>query len=125
MDRIVRGEEIKLFNAGDLYRDWTFIEDILSGVLPALDKPLGYEVINLGRGEPVRVGDFVQIGEELVGKPARLSAPDAPPTEPPITYADVSKARLLLGYAPQTSIRDGLARTWEWYKATYPIYTAE
>jgi UDP-glucuronate 4-epimerase len=125
MDRIVRGEEITLFNAGELHRDWTYIEDIVAGVVAALDRPLGYEVINLGRGEPVRVGDFVQIGEELVGKPARLSTPDAPPTEPPITYADVSKARRLLDYAPGTSIRDGLARTWAWYQATYPVPTIE
>lgn len=125
MHRIVHGEEIKLFNAGELHRDWTFVDDILSGVLAALDRPLGYEIFNLGRGEPVRVADFVKIGEELVGKPAILSTPDAPPTEPPITYADVSKARKLLDYAPQTSIREGLARTWEWYKATYPLETAE
>jgi UDP-glucuronate 4-epimerase len=125
MDRIERGEEIALFDAGELHRDWTYIEDIIAGVLAALDKPLGYDIINLGRGEPVRVGDFVQIGEELVGKKAILSTPDAPPTEPPITYADVSKARRLLDYAPQTSIRDGLARTWEWYQATYLPTTTE
>lgn len=125
MDRIVRGEEIALFDAGEMHRDWTYIEDVIAGVLAALDTPLGYEIVNLGRGEPVRVGDFVQIGEELVGKKARLTTPQAPPTEPRITYADISKARRLLGYAPQTSIRDGLARTWEWYQATYPVPTTE
>ncbi len=117
MDRIVRGETITLFDAGDMHRDWTYVDDIIAGVVAALDKPLGYEILNIGRGEPVHLREFVTIIEEIVGHPAVLEAPPAPPSEPPITYADVGKARQLLGYKPQISVREGLTKTWEWYQA--------
>jgi UDP-glucuronate 4-epimerase len=116
MNRILNDEEIVLFNNGDLHRDWTFVGDIVSGVVAALDTPQGYEIVNLGRGEPVHLGSFVKIIEELVGQPARLVMREAPPSEPPITYANVDKARRLFGYDPHTSIREGLAATWAWYQ---------
>ena len=72
MDRILKGEEITLYNNGDMHRDWTYVDDIVRGIMAALDKPLGYEIINIGRGEPVRLGDFVDIIQELIGKKARL-----------------------------------------------------
>jgi UDP-glucuronate 4-epimerase len=115
-DCIVHDREFTLYEAGEMYRDWTYIADIVSGVVAAVDRPLGYEAINLGRGEPVRMADFVELVEELVGKPARMTAPPAPPSEPPITYADVTKARDLLGYNPTISVADGMHRFWEWYQ---------
>jgi UDP-glucuronate 4-epimerase len=116
VDSIVRGKTITLFDAGDMKRDWTYVGDIAAGVHLALDKPLGYEVINLGRGEPVLMRDFVTIIEELVGKKATLDTPPAPPSEPKITFANIDKARRLLGYNPQTPVRDGLERLWQWYR---------
>ncbi len=118
MDRMLRGEPITLFDAGELHRDWTYIDDIVAGVVAALDTPLGYEIINLGRGEPVRLGDFIDMIADLVGRTPHINAVPAPPSEPPQTYANVDKARRLLSYDPQTSIHDGLARTWEWFQAT-------
>ena len=118
-DRIYRGETITLFNAGQMKRDWTYVDDIVQGVALAVDKPLGYEVINLGRGEPILMADFVTIIEELVGKKAILETPDAPPSEPAITFANIDKARELLGYNPQTPVADGLAKLWEWYQRQY------
>jgi UDP-glucuronate 4-epimerase len=116
MHRIVNGREIQLFDAGQMKRDWTYVDDIIAGVVAAIDRPLGYEIINLGRGEPVLMADFVDIVEELVGKRAILATPAAPPSEPKINFADVSKARRLLGYDPKTSVTDGLARMWDWYR---------
>jgi UDP-glucuronate 4-epimerase len=116
MDRIVRGESITLFDAGEMHRDWTYVDDITAGVTAALDTSLGYDIINIGRGEPVHVREFVTIIEEMVGREAILETPSAPPSEPPITYADVGKARQLLGYKPRTSVREGLLKTWEWYQ---------
>ena len=84
--------------------------------MAALDKPLGYDVLNIGRGEPVRLGDFIDIIQELVGKPARIKHAPAPASEPPITYASIEKAQRLFSYQPHTSIRDGLPRTWKWYQ---------
>jgi UDP-glucuronate 4-epimerase len=116
MDRIVNGQEITVYNGGELHRDWTFVEDIVQGVVAACDHPLGYEVINIGRGQPVRLGDFVDIIQEMVGKPAIVKSVEAPPSEPAITFASIEKAQRLLGYQPHTSIREGLAATWEWYQ---------
>jgi UDP-glucuronate 4-epimerase len=118
-DRIARGDTITLFDAGDMKRDWTYVDDIVSGVSAAMDKPLGYEVVNLGRGEPVLMKDFVTIVEGLVGKKAVLETPPAPASEPKITFANIDKARELLGYAPQTAIADGLAELWKWYQKQY------
>ena len=115
-DRIVNGEEIKLFDAGQMKRDWTYIDDIVGGIIAALERPLGYEIINLGRGEPVLMADFVEIIEKLVGKKAVVSTPAAPPSEPKITFANIDKARRLLDYNPQTSVADGLAALWRWYQ---------
>lgn len=120
MARILNGEEITLFENGEMHRDWTYVDDIVGGVVAALDEPLGYEILNLGRGEPVRLGDFVEIIEELVGQPARINAVPAPASEPPITYASTEKIQRLLNYQPVTSIHEGLARTWEWYQTVPP-----
>ncbi|GIK42511.1 MAG: epimerase [Chloroflexota bacterium] len=115
-ERIVKGEEIKLFDAGQLKRDWTYVDDIVSGIIAALERPLGYEIINLGRGEPVLMADFVEIVEDLVGKKAVLSTPPAPASEPKVTFANIDKARHLLDYNPQTPVAEGLAKMWAWYQ---------
>jgi UDP-glucuronate 4-epimerase len=115
-DSIVHSKEIKLFDAGQLKRDWTYVDDIVSGIVAALDRPLGYQIINLGRGEPVLMADFVNIIEQLVGKKAILTTPSAPPSEPKITFANIDKARRLLDYHPQTPVAEGLAHLWNWYQ---------
>jgi UDP-glucuronate 4-epimerase len=115
-DRIVRGEEIPLFDAGRLMRDWTFVDDINAGVIAALDRPLGYEIINLGRGEPILMSDFVKQIEALVGREARLATPPAPPSEPRVTFADIGRARRLLDYEPKTPLAEGLVALFAWYQ---------
>ncbi len=117
-DRVVTGEKITLFDNGQMKRDWTYVEDIVSGVVAALDKPLGYEVVNLGRGEPVLMADFVSIVEDLVGKKANIEDVPAPASEPKINFANVDKARQLLDYNPQTPVDEGLANLWAWYRDT-------
>jgi UDP-glucuronate 4-epimerase len=115
-DRIYRGEPITLFDAGRMKRDWTYIDDIVSGVILALEAELGYEIINLGRGEPVLMSDFVSVVEGLIGKPAILETPDAPASEPKITFANIHKAQQLLGYSPRTQVEAGLEKLWHWYR---------
>lgn len=115
-DRVVRGAEIALFDAGRLRRDWTYVDDVVSGVIAALERPMGYRIINLGRGEPVLMADFVAIIETLVGKKATLSTPPAPDSEPQVTFADIGLARRLLDYRPDTPVDTGLLRLWEWYR---------
>lgn len=118
-DRIARGETITLFDAGQMKRDWTYVDDIVAGVVLALDKPLGYEQVNLGRGEPVLMADFVEILEDIIGKKAILDTPPAPASEPAITFANIDKAQRLLGYAPKTPVREGLEKLWAWYEKTH------
>lgn len=121
LDAIVRKKEIMLYNGGQMRRDWTYIEDINAGILAALERPLGHEIINLGCGEPETMTAFVEIMEELTRRKAILKDVPAPPSDPPITYCDNSKARRLLDFDPQTSLREGLANTWQWYSRKYGI----
>lgn len=116
LDATQTGEEIKLFNGGDIHRDWTYIADTVEGVLAALDRPLGYEIINLGCGAPISLRDFVEIIEEYADKGINTVSVPTPLSDPPITYCNNSKARDLLGFAPSFPIREGLWRTWEWYR---------
>ena len=116
MEAAQTGEEIKLFNGGEIHRDWTYIADTVKGVLAALDKPLGYEVINLGCGAPISLNEFVEIIEEFAGKHINTVSVPTPPSDPPITFCDNSKARELLSFAPSVSIREGLRQTWNWYR---------
>ena len=115
-DSICKGREIPLYNGGEMWRDWTFVEDITDGVVAALDRPLGYEIINLGRGEPVLLGEFVSTMEQLAGKKANLREEPKLAADVVRTYADVSKARRLLDYDPQVSVPEGVRRFWDWYR---------
>ena len=117
LDSVVHGKTIKLFDAGQMQRDWTYVDDIVDGVVRAMVTPLGYGILNLGRGEPVLMAEFVRIIERLVGRSAKLETPAAPASEPKITFADIGRARDRLGYDPQTSIFDGLSRMWDWYRS--------
>jgi len=117
IEAICQDQPITLFNGGDLQRDWTYIDDIVEGIVAALDCPLGYEIVNLGCGAPISMTEFVDFVEQLSGKKAKRINKPAPPSEPPITYCDNSRARRLLGFAPTVSVREGLTRTWEWYTA--------
>ncbi|MGQ9792451.1 MAG: GDP-mannose 4,6-dehydratase [Anaerolineae bacterium] len=112
----VNGTPVRLFDGGRMRRDWTYVEDIIHGVVAALERPLGYTVINLGRGDPVWMSDFVKVIARLVGKEVIIEEVPAPPSEPKMNYADITKARQLLGYEPHTTVMDGLAEMWRWYQ---------
>jgi UDP-glucuronate 4-epimerase len=116
IDNLFTGREVPLFNNGQMLRDWTYVADIAQGVCQAAERPLGYEVINIGRGEPVCLADFVAEIEKLAGKKANLTPAPAPDTDMLSTHADISKARRLLDYRPTTSVPEGVRRLWEWYR---------
>lgn len=116
-EQILRGETLTLFNGGKLRRDWTYVDDIVRGFVAALDAGLEYEIINLGCGRPVDNLHFVRTLERLLDREARMVDVPAPPSEPLITYADVSKAARLLGYRPTVAVEEGLARFIEWFRA--------
>ncbi len=117
VDRMVRGEPITLFNGGrGLFRDYTYVDDIISGVTAALDRAEGCEIYNLGNSQPVELRRFVELLETITGLPALIDEQPLPATEPPITFADTSKAAARLGFASQTVVEDGLERFWHWYR---------
>jgi UDP-glucuronate 4-epimerase len=114
---ILSGRPLTLYNGGRMKRDWTYIDDIVAGFVAALDKGLAYEVLNLGCSNPVENLEFVKILEKLLGREAIIEEVPAPPSEPLVTYADVSKARRLLGYQPKVNVEEGLSRFIEWLRA--------
>ena len=111
---ILRGQPLSLFSAGHLKRDWTYIDDIVDGFMAALERPFTYEIINLGCGRPVENIDFVRTLEKLLGREAKIVDAPCPPSEPPVTYADITKARKMLGYDPKVDVEQGLRRFVDW-----------
>jgi UDP-glucuronate 4-epimerase len=115
-DLIANGNPVPLFGNGESRRDYTYIDDIIDGVVAALDLEPAFEIINLGGAETTRLSDLVTwIGDELGVEPTIEHLPDQP-GDVPITYADVSKARSLLDYEPRVPIREGLRQFVEWYR---------
>ncbi len=109
------GKEVFLYNSGYMYRDWTYVKDIVEGVLASLEVEFGYEIVNLGRGEPVLLLDFVRIMEALTGRKANLLISPKPPSDMEKTFASIEKASKLLGYKPKTSIEEGIKQFLAWY----------
>lgn len=116
-DSIMKGKEIPLYEGGQMWRDWTYVEDITDGVILALDNPLGYEILNLGKGEPTLLKDFVEYIEKLAGKKGNFVEMPKISADVINTYSDTSKAKKLLGYNPSISVWDGVNAFWEWYRA--------
>lgn len=117
-ESVAKGTQIPLYDGGQMVRDWTYIDDITDGVVAALDTPLGYEIINLGRGEPTLLKDFVTLIETLGGRPANVIHKPRLAADFVKNEADISKARRLLGYNPQVSVEQGVRRFWKWYEST-------
>lgn len=116
MEAALNGTSLQFFNGGDIQRDWTFIADTVEGVIRAANTPLGYEIINLGFGSPISLLTMVELIEEFSGRTIQWDAVPTPPSDPPITYCDNTKAQQLLGFAPKTHVNDGLFETWEWFR---------
>jgi UDP-glucuronate 4-epimerase len=113
---IARGEPIEVYGDGTTARDYTYIDDILQGVLACLDRDFGFEVINLGESRTVKLSELIRLIEKAVGKSANIRQLPLQPGDVPITYADITKAKRLLGYQPQVAIEDGIARFVEWFR---------
>ena len=116
LDNIFRGKEVPLYNGGQMHRDWTYVDDIVAGVVAAADRPLGYEIINLGRGRPTLLADFVRLIEELAGRRSTLIDRPMPAADVEYTYASVDRAKELLGYSPEVTVERGVRTFWDWYR---------
>lgn len=116
-NKISKNETIRVFNHGKSRRDFTYVLDIVKGIIHSLFVDTGQpEIINLGNGHPVVLGDFVRIVEERVGRKAQIHSVGMQKGDVPTTYADITKARYLLGYNPTTSIEDGISAFVKWFR---------
>jgi len=113
---ILEGQEVRRFGDGTSRRDYTYIDDIVSGIVAALDADLPYEIINLGNSQAVALNDFIALIERLVGRKARIKELPMQPGDVPFTCADISKARRLLGYDPKIPLEEGMRRFIDWYR---------
>ena len=133
---IVQGEPIRVFNQGRMRRDFTYVDDIVEGVVRVLERPpareqgdagggtaaacVPYRLYNIGNSTPVDLLRFIEILEQLLGRKATKVMEPMQPGDVPITFADVGDLEREFGFRPGTSIEDGLARMVEWYRAFYP-----
>ncbi|MBS0661211.1 MAG: GDP-mannose 4,6-dehydratase [Verrucomicrobia bacterium] len=115
-ERISAGRPIRQFGDGSTRRDYTYVDDIVSGIVGALgfEGPI-FEVFNLGGSETTSLATLIGMIESLVGRAAVIEHLPEQPGDLPVTYADISKARAALGYAPQTPLKDGLAKFVDWF----------
>eukprot|EP00934_Nitzschia_sp_Nitz4_P007248 Nitzschia sp. Nitz4//scaffold141_size107518//39394//40572//NITZ4_004274-RA/size107518-processed-gene-0.108-mRNA-1//1//CDS//3329536282//7238//frame0 len=125
IDRVSRGLEIQQFGDGSSSRDYTYITDIVDGVIRAIDRPYPYQVFNLGKGSGTSLKEFIRLVEKHTGKKANKKVLPDQPGDVPYTCADVSKAERLLGYRSEVSFEDGIQKTAEWYRDTYPDLVVE
>ena len=117
VELISKGKPITIFGEGETKRDYTYIDDIVSGFIAALDYSSSkYEVINLGNNKPLKLIKLIEEIEKILGKKAIINKLPQRPGDVPITYANISKAERLLNYKPTTSFSDGLQKFINWYK---------
>ncbi|NQT91730.1 MAG: GDP-mannose 4,6-dehydratase [Lentisphaerae bacterium] len=113
---IDREEPIPFFGDGSTARDYTFCSDIVDGVEAAIDRDLGFEIINLGESRTTTLSELVAIIEKNVGKKARINKLPMQPGDVNLTCADVGKAARLLDYSPSTTVAEGVERFMAWYR---------
>jgi UDP-glucuronate 4-epimerase len=117
---IDRGDAVPVFGDGSSARDYTYVDDIVSGLAAAVDRVQGFQTINLGRAEVVTLTELLGHLERALGKKARITRQAEQPGDVRQTCADVSRAREILGYEPQVGIEEGIGRFVEWYRAQPP-----
>jgi UDP-glucuronate 4-epimerase len=110
------GKPLPVYGDGTMMRDFTYIDDILNGIVAAMDRCDGYEIYNLGESQPIALSDLIAEIERALGKKAIRQQLPLQPGDVDRTYADVAKAETYLGYRPSTDIRTGLAHFVAWFR---------
>jgi UDP-glucuronate 4-epimerase len=133
---ILAGRPITVFNHGKMERDFTFIDDIVQGVVRALDRPpvsepaqgnsafemsAPYRVLNIGNHNPEPLTEFISAIEDALGVKAKQDLQPIQPGDVPATYAETSSLRALTGFAPETPLREGIAKFVRWYREYYGV----
>lgn len=115
---ISKGEPIQMFGDGSSKRDYTYIDDAIQGILNALENVYRFEILNLGSSTTISLKDLIELIGKALGKIPKIEKLPDQPGDVPTTYSDISKARNLLKYQPQTSIEEGIKKFVEWFKAS-------
>ncbi|MCB1106749.1 MAG: GDP-mannose 4,6-dehydratase, partial [Chlamydiia bacterium] len=113
--KIMREEPLPLYNHGKMERDFTYIDDIVDGIIATLDHPEGFEIYNLGNNRPEPLMRLVELLEKYLGKKAHLTYKPMQKGDVTSTYADITKANQAFGYAPKTSLDQGIAQFSSWF----------
>ena len=116
IDRVSRGLELQQFGDGSSSRDYTYISDIVDGIIRAIDRPYPYQIFNIGKGDGTSLTDFIGLVQKYTGKKATIKVMPDQPGDVPYTCADVRKATYLLGYEAKVPFEEGIRRTVEWYQ---------
>jgi UDP-glucuronate 4-epimerase len=120
-DAIYKNRELTINNRGEMWRDYTYITDIIDGVMAAIKTPQPYAIYNLGRGETVKIDDVVTLIEKYTGRKAKKNYVDLPAGETVHTFSDTSSAQKDLKYNPTVSISEGVKHFIDWYKSYYKV----
>lgn len=112
---IDRGEKISIYGDGSSRRDYTYIDDLIEGMLTVIHHNRGFEIYNLGESQTTPLRKLVQLIEEALGKKANVEMVELQPGDVSITYANITRAKQRLGYHPKIDIKEGIKRFVEWY----------
>jgi UDP-glucuronate 4-epimerase len=116
LNSILKKKEIYLYGDGFSRRDYTYISDIVEGIVAALDRPQNYAIYNLGNSDPVILDDFIALLENITGMKAIIKLISKQAGDVEQTYADIRLAQQYLSYTPKIKLETGLTYLFEWYK---------
>jgi UDP-glucuronate 4-epimerase len=111
-----QGEKIPMYGDGFSRRDYTYIDDLIDGILGVIDHHKGFEIYNLGESETTSLKELIRLIEEALGKKAAIETMELQPGDVSVTYADITKAKRMLKYHPKVKMKEGIRRFVEWYK---------
>lgn len=114
-DMILNDKPLRRYGDGSMARDFTYIDDVVSGVVACIDKPLGYALINLGNSTSVTLNEYIGLFEKITGKKARIEEHPVPAVDVRATCANIARAQKLLGWHPTTDLETGLRKFIDWF----------
>ncbi len=114
-DNIVNDKRIIVYGKGETFRDYTYIDDIVNGIINTISLNSNYEIINLGNNQPTKLLDLIGMIENITGKKAKIKFKPLPKGDVPATYANIDKARELIDFSPKIKLEIGLQKFYDWY----------
>ncbi len=118
---IYEGRPVPMFGDGSTERDYTYIDDIIDGLLRTVDIPFDFEIFNLGESQTTKLRELIEIIAKNLGLTLTIDKQPMQPGDVPITYADITKAREMLGYDPKTTVKEGVARFIAWFREAVAV----